>query len=219
MHGVIFDLDGVIVNTAKFHYKGWKKLADKLGLPFDEEKNEKLKGLSRRDSLLAMLGKDPGEDKAAKWCEEKNAYYLEFVGQIDKSEILPGAMELVREIQKDKGWKQALASSSKNAKLILNKLDLTKYFDAVVDGSETEKAKPDPALFLLAAKKLGLPTDDVVVVEDAESGVAAARAGKMKVIGLGDPKILVGADLVLKDLSQIDLSGIGRLFSKAAASR
>ena len=139
--------------------------------------------------------------------------------QIDKSEILPGAMELVREIQKDKGWKQALASSSKNAKLILNKLDLTKYFDAVVDGSETEKAKPDPALFLLAAKKLGLPTDDVVVVEDAESGVAAARAGKMKVIGLGDPKILVGADLVLKDLSQIDLSGIGRLFSKAAASR
>lgn len=218
-NGVIFDLDGVIVNTAKFHYRGWKKLADKLAVPFDEEKNEKLKGLSRRDSLLALLGKNPGEDKIARWCEEKNGYYLEFVGQIDRSEILPGALELVVEIQKAKGWKQALASSSKNAKLILSKLDLTKYFDAVVDGTETDQTKPDPALFLLAAKKLGLSTDQVVVVEDAESGVQAAKAGKMRVIGIGDPGILIGADLVLKDLSQINLAGIGRLFSKAAASR
>jgi len=212
--GAIFDLDGVVVNTAKFHYLGWKKLADEIGVPFDEVKNEKLKGLSRRDSLLALLGHTPDEKKIEELCERKNKYYLEFVSQIDRSEMLPGALELIEEISKNKGWKQALASSSKNARAVLKKLDIEKYFAAVVDGTETRKTKPDPELFLKAASRLGLTSNDVVVFEDAESGVRAAKSGGMLVIGVGDRKILHEADLIIKDLSEIDIAAIEKLFKK-----
>ncbi|MDP3787356.1 MAG: beta-phosphoglucomutase [Candidatus Omnitrophota bacterium] len=210
--GAIFDLDGVVVNTAKFHYMGWKKLADEIGAPFDEVKNEKLKGLSRRDSLLALLGYTPDEKKIDELCEQKNKYYLEFVSRIDRSQILPGALELIEEIHKAKDWKQALASSSKNARTVLKKLDIEKYFDAAVDGTETKKTKPDPELFLKAASRLGLTSDNVVVFEDAESGVRAAKSGGMLVVGVGDRKILHEADLVIKDLSEIDIAGIEKLF-------
>ncbi|MFH1367617.1 MAG: beta-phosphoglucomutase [Elusimicrobiota bacterium] len=212
--GVIFDLDGVIVNTAKFHYLGWKKLADEIGIPFDEVKNEKLKGVNRRDSLIALLGRMPDEKTINELCDRKNKYYLEFVAKIDRSEILPGAMKMIESIKQKNGWKQALASSSKNARLVLNKLDIDKYFNAIVDGSETERAKPDPELFLKAASRMGLTKDDVVVVEDAESGVEAAKRGGMLCIGLGDPKILGKADVVVKDLSYIDIEKIERLFVK-----
>lgn len=212
--GVIFDLDGVIVNTAKFHYMGWKKLADKIGVPFDEVKNEKLKGVSRRDSLLALLGYTPDEKKIDELCEQKNKYYLEFVSRIDRTEILPGALELIEEIHKAKDWKQALASSSKNARGVLKKLGIEKYFDAVVDGTETKKTKPDPELFLKAASRLGLTSDDVVVFEDAESGVRAAKNGGMLVVGVGDKKILHEADIVIKDLSEINIAAIEKLFKK-----
>ena len=209
--GVIFDLDGVVVNTAKFHYMGWKKLADEIDIPFDEVKNEKLKGLSRRDSLLALLGYTPDEKKIDELCEQKNKYYLEFVSRIDRIEILPGALELIEEIHNAKDWKQALASSSKNARVVLKKLCIEKYFDAVVDGTETKKTKPDPELFLKAASHLGLTADKVVVFEDAESGVRAAKSGGMLVVGVGDRKILHEADLVIKDLSEIDIAGIEKL--------
>ncbi|MDP2942578.1 MAG: beta-phosphoglucomutase [Candidatus Omnitrophota bacterium] len=212
--GAIFDLDGVVVNTAKFHYMGWKKLADEIGVPFDEVNNEKLKGLSRRDSLLALLGYTPDEKKIGELCEQKNKYYLEFVSRIDRTEILPGALELIEEIHKAKDWKQALASSSKNARIVLKKLGIEKYFDAVVDGAETKKTKPDPELFLKAASRLGLTTDNVVVFEDAESGVRAAKSGGMLVVGVGDRKILHEADAVIKDLSEIDIAGIEKLFKK-----
>lgn len=210
--GVIFDLDGVIVNTAKFHYMGWKRLADEIGVPFDETKNEKLKGLSRRDSLLALLGYTPDEKKIDELCERKNKYYLEFVSRIDRSEMLPGALELIEEISKNKGWKQALASSSKNARSVLKKLDIEKYFGAVVDGTETKKTKPDPELFLKAASRLELSADRVVVFEDAESGVRAAKNGGMLVVGIGDRKILHEADLIIKDLSEINIIGIEKVF-------
>ena len=210
--GVIFDLDGVIVNTAKFHYLGWKKLADGLGIPFDEAKNEKLKGVNRRDSLIALLGYTPDEKRIAEYCDRKNGYYLEYVKNIDRGEILPGALEIIKAIKKDGSWKQALASSSKNARLVLKKLDIDGYFDAIVDGTETERAKPDPELFLKAASIMGLSADEVVVVEDAESGIEAAKRGKMLAIGLGDPKILGKADLVVKDLSFIDINAIEKLF-------
>lgn len=212
--GVIFDLDGVVVNTAKFHYMGWKKLADGIGVPFDEVKNEKLKGLSRRDSLLALLGYTPDEKKIDELCEQKNKYYLEFVSRIDRTEILPGALELIEEIHKAKDWKQALASSSKNARIVLKKLGIEKYFDAVVDGTETKKTKPDPELFLKAASRLGLTSDDVVVFEDAESGVRAAKNGKMLVVGVGDRDILREADTIVKDLSEINIAAIEKLFKK-----
>lgn len=214
--GAIFDLDGVIVNTAKFHYLGWKRLADEIGIPFDEVRNEKLKGLSRRDSLMALMGgqfpKD--EKKVTELCDRKNKYYVDSIQQIDRSEMLPGALRLIEAISQASGWKQALASSSKNAKFILKKLDIEKYFSGIVDGNDTEKTKPDPDLFLIAAKKIGVPPSHAIVFEDAESGVQAAKSGKFLAVGLGDPKILRGADLVVKDLSEMDLSKMERLFSK-----
>lgn len=216
--GVIFDLDGVIVDTAKFHYKGWKKLADEIGIPFDEVKNEKLKGVNRRDSLIALLGKTPDEKTITEFCDRKNKYYLEYVATIDKKDILPGAMDMIESIKKNPEWKQALGSSSKNARLVLSKLNIDSYFDAIVDGSETKKAKPDPELFLTAAKRLNLSVNDVVVVEDAESGVEAAKRGGMLCIGLGDPKILGKADLIVKDLSFINLAKIEELFKNSKSA-
>ncbi len=219
MKGVIFDLDGVLVNTAKFHYLGWKKLADELGVPFDEVRNEKLKGLSRRDSLIALLGKTPEESKITEWCDRKNKYYVESIVNIDRSEMLPGALATLEALKKSGKFKQALASSSRNAKPILKKLDIEKYFDAIVDGNDTEKAKPNPELFLTAAKKLGLSTDEVIVVEDAESGVQAAKSGNMRCIGLGDKTILHQADHVANDLSEVSLATIEMLFEKPVASK
>lgn len=212
MKGVIFDLDGVIVDTAKYHYLSWKRLADELGIPFDEAHNEKLKGVSRRDSLIALLGRVPEEKQIEEWCGRKNEYYLELVSRINRSEMLPGALEMLEEIRNSSEWTQALASSSKNAKLVIDKLGIKDYFSAVVDGNDTKKTKPDPELFLVAAQRLGLTPDQVVVVEDAESGVEAARAGRMRVIGIGDPKILGKADRVVRDLSKIRLTDILDLF-------
>lgn len=212
--GVIFDLDGVIVDTAKFHYLGWKKLADEIGVPFDEVKNEKLKGVNRRDSLIALMGYTPDEKIIKEYCDRKNKHYLQYVENIDRGELLPGALKMIESIKNTKGWKQALGSSSKNARLVLSKLNIDKYFDAIVDGNETERAKPDPELFLTAAKRLGLSKENVVVVEDAESGVEAAKRGGMLCIGLGDPKILHKADLVVKDLSAITIDTIEQLFKK-----
>jgi beta-phosphoglucomutase len=217
--GAIFDLDGVIVNSAKFHYLGWKRLADDIGIPFDEVRNEKLKGLSRRDSLMALMGDQfpKDEKKVTELCDRKNKYYVDSIQDIDRSEMLPGALQLIEAISKNSGWKQALASSSRNAKFILKKLDIEKYFGGIVDGNDTEKTKPDPELFLIAARKIGIPPSQAIVFEDAESGVQAAKSGGFIAVGLGDPKILHKADLVVKDLSEVDLSKMEKLFSKVVA--
>ncbi|MDD5066036.1 MAG: beta-phosphoglucomutase [bacterium] len=212
MKGIIYDLDGVIVDTAQYHYLGWKKLADHIHVEFDEKKNEKLKGLSRRDSLLAMLGRVPDEEQIKKWCEMKNRFYLEFIRKLDVSVILPGAADFLETVRKNGSWKQALASSSRNARLILKKLGIERFFDAVVDGTEVERAKPDPRIFLKAALKLQLQPDQVVVVEDAESGIRAAQAAGMKTIGIGRPDLLSRANLVVKDLSCISLATLEGLF-------
>lgn len=215
--GVIFDLDGVIVDTAKYHYLGWKKFADEEGIAFDETKNEQLKGVSRRESLLILLGYTPSEDKIQEWCDRKNGYYVDFISRIDRSELLPGALEIIEAIRQADGWRQALASSSKNAKPILEKLDIAEYFDAVVDGNDILQTKPDPEVFIKAAAGLDLPPDRVVVVEDAESGVRAAKAAGMLAIGIGNADVLGEADLVIEDLSRIDLSDIEALFQQTAA--
>lgn len=212
--GIIYDLDGVIVDTAKYHYKGWKALADTLGVPFDEVRNEKLKGVSRRESLIGLLGYAPPEDDIRKWCDLKNGFYLESIRHIDRSELLPGALERMEEFDRAAEWKQALASSSKNGRLILDRLGITDYFDAVVDGNDIEKTKPDPEVFVKAAQRLGLPADRVVVVEDAEAGVRAAKTAGMKTIGIGRPDVLGEADLVVSDLSEVDLARIDALFKQ-----
>lgn len=206
--GVIFDLDGVLVDTAKYHYQGWKRLADHLGVPFDEVANEKLKGVSRRESLIAMLGYVPEEPLIEKWCALKNDFYLDFIGRLDRQDLLPGALALLREIHVANGWKQALASASKNAPLILEKLGIDIYFDAVVDGHGFTHSKPHPEVFQKAAAKLGLPSDRLVVIEDALQGVQAAKTAGMLVIGIGDPMVLSGADRVVRDLSEMVLADI-----------
>jgi len=210
--GVIFDLDGVIVDTAKYHYLGWKKLADELGVPFDEQRNERLKGVSRRESLILLLGYTPDDQKMKEWCDRKNGYYLEFVSRIDRSEFLPGSLALLEEIRTAPGWKQALASASKNAQLILQRLAIGNLFHAIVDGNDIEKTKPDPEIFSKAAARLDVPPDRCVVVEDAEAGVQAAKAAGMRAIGLGQPDVLREADLVVPDLAHIRLSDIELLF-------
>lgn len=212
MNGIIFDLDGVIVNTAKYHYLGWKRLADEMGVPFNEEKNEKLKGVNRRDSLIALLGYTPEEQKIQEWCDLKNKYYLEYIEQISDSDLIPGAISLLQEIKSNSSWKQALASSSKNAKTVIQKLSLEQYFDAIVDGHEVEKAKPDPEIFLKAAHKLDLHPDHIIVIEDAEAGIISAKAAGMLAIGIGENDILYKADLVITDLTEITLDSLEKFF-------
>ncbi|MCK5219031.1 beta-phosphoglucomutase [bacterium] len=210
--GVIFDLDGVIVDSAVFHYRAWKKLADELGISFNEQANEKLRGIPRRESLLALMGFNPGEDKILEYMDRKNTYYLEMVETIKTGDMLPGVDNLLVEL-KSGGFKLALASSSKNARLVLGKLGITTVFDAIVDGNETTKGKPDPELFLKAAHELGVLPSSCLVVEDAESGIAAGIAAGMHTIGVGNPQALARAECIVSRTAQIDSAMVIKVLS------
>lgn len=210
--GCIFDLDGVIVDTAKYHYLAWKRLASELGFEFTVQDNERLKGVSRMKSLEILLevGKlNFDEETKLKLAEKKNNWYVEYISKIDKSEILPGVEAFLKDI-KGNGIKVALGSASKNAKLIMKNIGIASYFDAIVDGTKVSKAKPDPEVFLKCAEELGLVPRQCVVFEDAEAGVEAAKRGDMLAVGIGDPKILCKADKVIssfeKDGSNINYS-------------
>jgi beta-phosphoglucomutase len=184
---VIFDLDGVLTDTAEFHYLGWQRLADEEDLPFDREANEALRGVSRRDSLLILLGDREVDDAHfADMMERKNGYYLEYLQEMGPKDALPGAVSLVVDAKR-RGLKVAIGSSSKNAAFVLDALGMAGLFDAVADGHTVENAKPAPDLFLAAAALLGEPPQACVVVEDAESGVDAALAAGMTAIGVGPP--------------------------------
>lgn len=197
--GCIFDLDGVIVDTAKYHYKAWKRIADELGFEFTEQHNERLKGVSRMRSLEILLevgniGVD--EETKLKLAEKKNSWYVEYISKMDKSEILPGVEDCIKSL-KQKNIKTAIGSASKNTMLILKNLDIAHYFDAIIDGNKVTKAKPDPEVFLLGAQELGLNPENCVVFEDAEAGIQAAKAAGMMAVGIGLPSILKEADLVV----------------------
>jgi beta-phosphoglucomutase len=182
---VIFDLDGVITDTAEFHYLGWQRLADEVGIPFDRDANEALRGLSRRESLLAMLGaREVPEDELAVLMDRKNGYYVDSLGEMGPEDALPGAVELVEDARA-RGLAVAIGSSSKNARLVLDKLGLTDRFDAIADGTTVERAKPAPDLFLAAAELLDTDPAACIVVEDAASGVDAALAAGMTAVGVG----------------------------------
>jgi beta-phosphoglucomutase len=182
---IIFDLDGVITDTAEFHYLGWQRLADEVGIPFDREANEALRGLSRRESLLAMLGdREVPEDELVAMMDRKNGYYVDSLGEMGPEDALPGAVELVED-GRARGLALAIGSSSKNARLVLDKLGLTDRFDAIADGHSVERAKPEPDLFLAAAELLGVEPAACVVIEDAASGVDAALAAGMTTVGVG----------------------------------
>ena len=203
--GFIFDLDGVLTDTAEYHFRGWKRLADEEGLPFTREDNESLRGVPRRESLLLILkGKTVSEEKLQEMMERKNQYYLEFIHEIKPSDLLPGALRFLEELRAA-GLKAAIGSASKNAGEVIERLGIGSLLDAISDGHSVERQKPAPDLFLHAAVQLGLNPHDCVVVEDATVGIAAARAGGFRTIGLG-PKERVGeADVVYPSLENVHL--------------
>lgn len=184
---VIFDLDGVLADTAECHYKAWKKIADKLGIKFDREKNHLLRGVSRRESILILIkGQiELGEDEIQRLMDEKNCIYIKLVEKAGKKLLLPGAMEFLNKLKKA-GIKLGLASSSRNARKILNLTGLDKvFFETVIDGSDIKNSKPDPEIFLTAARKLNLNPSECLVVEDAPAGIEAAQRAGMATLGIG----------------------------------
>ena len=185
--GVIFDLDGVIVSTDDCHYLAWKRMADEEGIDFDRGINERLRGVSRMDSLEIILeraDKAYTEDEKAAMAMRKNHYYVELIGKLTPADILPGTMTVLNALKK-LGIKIAIGSSSRNTPVILKQIGLQNSFDAIADGNQITHSKPDPEVFLLAAKLLKLSPADCVVVEDADAGVEAALAGGMKALGVG----------------------------------
>lgn len=205
MKGALFDLDGVLVDTAKYHYLAWKRLAEQLGFEFTEKDNERLKGVSRMRSLEIMLeigGLSFPEKEKERLASLKNSWYVEYIQKIDESELLPGAIEYIRAL-KTKGVKIALGSASKNASIILENTRIYDVFDAIVDGSKVTKAKPDPQVFLLAAEELHLPPKDCVVFEDAQAGIDAAKSAGMHCVAIGLRDNLIGADAYTTGLSNI----------------
>jgi len=211
----IFDLDGVIVDTAKYHFLAWKNLANSLGFDFTEEQNELLKGVSRVKSLEILLdiGKvSLSDEKKQILLQEKNEEYLEYVEKMTNSEILPGISELLNYLQ-EKKITFALGSASKNAPMILEKVGLLNKFSAVVDGNDVSKAKPDPEVFLIAAKKLHKNPEDCIVIEDAQAGVQAAINARMTCIGIGDEKVLKEADYVLASTNELTIDFVEKIIS------
>ncbi|MCL4105766.1 UNVERIFIED_CONTAM: hypothetical protein GTU68_028643 [Idotea baltica] len=211
---VIFDLDGVIVDTAKYHYQAWKVLADQLGIPFSEKENENLKGISRMDSLdhILSLGdvKHMNNGDKKKLAASKNINYLALISDLSRTDVLPGTLEWIAECKRN-NIKIALGSASKNARKILTALDLMDEFDVIIDGTNTTKTKPDPQVFELAAEGLGVKNKQAVVIEDAYKGLEAARNGGFFSIGIGDAEILNIADINLTSLSDADMNILEKL--------
>lgn len=204
--GIIFDLDGVIVDTAKYHFLAWKNLAESLDIHFNKKQNEQLKGVSRVESLKKILvwgNKRISEKLFKELLQQKNEEYLSFVHKMDASEILPNVLERLKML-KNEAYPIALGSASKNAKIILEHVNLLEYFDVIVDGNEVSKAKPDPEVFLKAAKLMGVDAKNAVVFEDAIAGIEAANNAKMTSVGIGEKSILKEADFVFADFTKIN---------------
>lgn len=209
----IFDLDGVIVDTAVYHYKAWKRLANELGFDFTEEDNEKLKGVSRVRSLELILqwgGVTKTQEEQEQLATKKNDWYVEMISHMTPAEILPGAKEFL-ETCRAAGLKTALGSASKNSETILHKINITDLFDAIIDGNKVTKAKPDPEVFLKGAEAVGVPPVNCVVFEDAIAGVEAAVNGGMKAVGIGSPAVLKEASLVISGLNEMTLEKLKTL--------
>jgi beta-phosphoglucomutase len=208
VQAVIFDLDGVLTDTAEYHYRGWQRLADEEGIPFDRAKNEALRGVSRTESLLLLLdGREVSDEAFAEMADRKNGYYLEYLQDMSPADLLPGAVELVEDA-KARGLKVAIGSSSKNAGFVLDALGITELFDAVADGHSVDRAKPEPDLFLEAAALLGVPPESCVVVEDAGSGVDAAIAAGMIAVGVGPEERVGHAPYRFATVQDIDLDQV-----------
>ena len=214
--GFIFDLDGVIVDTAKYHFLAWRRLANSLDIDFTEMQNEQLKGVSRVSSLEKILdwgNKRVSKDTFMELMTKKNDEYLTYIDKMDVDEILPDVPRILDYI-KDKQQPISLGSASKNARAILEKVQLCKTFDAIVDGTDVSKAKPDPEVFLIAAKLLEVAPENCIVFEDSVAGVQAANTAKMISIGIGKLEVLHEADYVFSDFTEISEAFIDKLIMK-----
>jgi len=209
----IFDLDGVIVDTAHYHFLAWKRLAKELGIELTPDHNERLKGVSRMRSLEIILelgGISLSNDEKEKLANKKNVWFVDYIERMVPEEIFPGVRSLIHEL-KARGIKVALASSSKNAKTVIQLLGIQNEFDAVVDGGMITHSKPHPEIFLLAASRLGVAPHECLVFEDAEAGVEAALAAGMKCIGIGSPQLLGKANKVIARTGEFELSTLNEL--------
>jgi len=205
IQAVIFDLDGVIVSTDEYHFQAWQRLAHEEEIPFTEKDNEQLKGVSRMESLEIILKqsqKSYTAEAKVNMAERKNSYYRDLLKNLSPSHILPGVLHFLKSLERQ-GIRVAIGSSSKNAVPILHKLGLIQSFEAVADGTNIKKSKPDPEVFLLAASLLSIPPTNCLVVEDAEAGVDAGLAAGMKVLAVGSASSLEKATFRAKDLSHI----------------
>lgn len=206
----IFDLDGVIVDTVPAHFTAWKAMADELSIPFTEDDNEHLKGVSRVDSMkriLALGNLERTDEEILDYTQRKNEIYSEIISEMTPSDILPGVLDFI-DLLKKNNIAIAIGSSSKNTPTILKAVALDKVFGVIVDGNQVTHSKPDPEVFLTGADRLGVPPEECLVLEDAISGVEAARRGGMKCIGIGDAKVLGAADAVVSDMTKINLDFI-----------
>jgi beta-phosphoglucomutase len=209
----IFDLDGVIVDTARYHFLAWKRLTDQLGIHFTLEDNERLKGVSRMASLEIILeigNLKLDEDKKQEYATLKNRWYVEYISMMTPEEILPGCVKFINEIRAA-GIRVAIGSASKNTPMILERVGIKNLFDAVSDGNIINKAKPDPEVFLKAADMVGVKPYNCVVFEDAVAGIQAAINAGMTSVGIGSPKILTKADFVISGLSEMNLTKLRTL--------
>ena len=208
LKAVLFDLDGVITDSARYHYMAWKMLADKLHIPFDEAYNEKLKGVSRMDSLNLILRNGDKEDSYTQQekdalAEEKNNNYKELIKQITPNDILPGIKELLIEL-KDHNVKTCVCSVSKNAFFIIDKLGLNGYFDHIIDAAKIKNAKPDSDIFAVGAYVLSAEPDECIGIEDAKAGIEAIKKAGLKAVGVGTPEQMKEADLVLENTGKLN---------------
>jgi len=210
----LFDLDGVLTDTSEFHFRAWQRLAKEEGITFTRRDNEALRGVSRRGSLdLLLKGRAVSNAQAEEMMDRKNRYYLELVQQMTPADLLPGAKEILEELG-SLGIKRVIVSSSKNAPLVIDRLQLDPLVDGLVDGNAPARSKPYPDLFLLGADKYALDPRDCLVVEDAAAGIEAAHAAGMKALGLGPIERVGEAELVLPSLEGQSAVEILRKFSK-----
>lgn len=216
LKAIIFDLDGVIVDTAKFHYKAWRALANDLGFDLTKEQNEQLKGVSRMESLdiiLSIGGIDLSLEKKTDLAAQKNANYQDMIKSLEPSDMLPGVDALIRQIKEAK-LAMGLGSASKNARTILEYIGIRDQFDVIVDGTNITRAKPDPQVFELGADEMDVPHNHVMVVEDSISGIQAANKAGMFSLGIGEEHTLHMADWVLPGFDGVDLAQLKNIFSE-----
>lgn len=216
----IFDLDGVIVDTAKYHYIAWKRLANELGIELTKEENENLKGVSRMQTLEIILTKGNQQNNFTKeekiaLATKKNNWYREFIKKMDRSEVLPGVVNFLDTL-KANGYKIALGSASRNAPTILEVTEMTHYFEVIIDGNKTTRSKPDPQVFQMGAAGLGVEPNEAVVFEDSYKGVDAALAGGFYAVGIGSPQKLGKANFVIDGLHQMNLERLNSLVTSAS---